>query len=222
MNGHMRMLFLFLLACLASLLVVSCGVFNGPIAGAYQYTDHAGSRGIHPVRVINIWIDKDFGEADKLSISDAIGQWNFVLNGYVILNVVDTQFDMEPSKIVTQVRENGWLFMRVNSKDSSFIPTIKEAGYYCIGFTERVGGNHLYLVRDRLANEEVQGVTMHEIGHLLGSPHIGDRLMSPHYQRNGWQCIDYATVQKVAEWQEIPVEKLNYCRDMIPDVKKKP
>jgi hypothetical protein len=220
----MRMIFLFLLSCLLCLGLGACSFINQPIMGAYQYSHHPDLMAVVPIRVIPIWIDKSFGEADLLALSDAISQWNYALNGYVILNVVDTQFDMEPMKIAEQVRRNGWLFMRINSSDPgvTYIPKNVGSGYYCIGFAERIGGNHLYLVRDRLSNDEVQGVTMHEIGHLLGSPHVGDRLMRPHFSRVTAQCIDGMTMQKVAEWQGIPFDKLNYCMDVNPDSKKKP
>src|SRR5208283_1711278 len=106
----MRMIFLFLLSCLFCLFLGACSFINQPLMGGYQYNHHPDLMAVHPVRVIPIWIDKGFGEADMLAISDAIGQWNYALNGYVVLTVVDTQFDMEPMKIAEQVRKNGWLF----------------------------------------------------------------------------------------------------------------
>lgn len=206
------MLLLFILLCAIAFLIESCQYIDAPIMGAYQYT-HQETSAISPVRVIPIWIDKNFGEADRIEISNAIAQWNYALNGYVILNVVDVEFDMEPIKIVEQVRMNGWLFMKIDSSGSSFIPANEKPGFNCIGFTERLGGNHLFLVRDRLENNEVFGVTLHEIGHLLGSPHVGDRLMRAHFTRATAQCIDFLTIEKVAKYAGIPVGNLNYCID---------
>lgn len=197
------------LALLAGL-VSGCASLGQPILGRYTYSQKELYQG-PAVRVIPIWIDKDFGEADRVAIDDAIRAWNYAMNGYIRLKVVDTNFDMEIDKIVSQVNQNGWLIMKIKS-DNHLVPT-SDKGYWTIGFTERIGGNHLYLVRDRLANEDVFGVTLHEIGHLMGSGHTGERLMFPHYSRARFQCIDWDTVRTVAKYNDLPVEALNYCTD---------
>lgn len=212
----MKALIVLWLALMISLLASGCAgwtVMTEPQLGRYEYT-RQGLRAVTPIRTIPIWIDRDFGEADKLAIDDAINAWNYAMNGYVKLVVVDTQFDMEIPKIVEQVKEGGWLFMKVTS-DNSLVPS-NDKGYKTIGFTEMVGGHHLYLVRDRLQNDDVFGVTLHEIGHLMGSEHVGDRLMYPHYSRARFRCIDYVTVQSVANAWDVPVERLNYCVDKDP------
>lgn len=191
--------------------IVGCATLSQPRMGRYYYTQRALNQS-QPVRVIPIWIDKDFGEADKVAIDDAVQAWNYAMNGYVRLKVVDTAFDMEVDKIVSQVKQNGWLFMKIKS-DNKMIPDQKEKGFWTIGFVERIGGNHMYLVRDRLANEDVFGVTLHEIGHLMGSGHTGERLMYPHYTRARFQCIDYVTIKTVAGYFNLPLENLNYCMD---------
>lgn len=211
----MKMLWIFLVVWLLALAgtLVGCGAFsfiNQPQLGRYTYTHKPDYEG-PTVRVIPIWIDKDFGLADKVAIDDAINAWNYSLNGYIRLRVVDTEFDMEVDKIVTQVKSNGWLIMKING-DNAMVPLLKD-GYRTIGFCERVGGNHLYLVRDRLMNEDIFGVTMHEMGHLLGSPHVGERLMFPHFSRARFQCVDSVTLEQVARYNGIPLDRLNYCVD---------
>lgn len=193
--------------------VCSCALFRQmmePREGQYTYTNKTQYIG-PPVRTIPIWVDKNFGAADKVAIDDAINSWNYALNGFVVLKVVDEEFDMEIPKIVEQVKDNGWLFMKINS-DNSMVPILKD-GFRTIGFCERVGGNHLYLVRDRMFNSDVYGVTMHEIGHLLGAEHKGDRLMYPHFTRARFQCVDEVTIGQVATWNHIPVDRLNFCMD---------
>jgi len=193
----------------------SCIIF-GAREGSFQYTERGEA--YNGGREIPIWIDGGFGSADLIEIENAIGRWNYAMNGYIHLRVVDTHFDMEIGKIQEQIRRNGWLFMKIDSK-TSYTPIVS-GGYYSIGFADKVGGNHLYLIRDRLKNEEVFGVTLHEIGHLLGSGHVGDRLMSPHFSMAGNQCIDLATISAVAQWQGLPMNRLNYCYDAaIGDIK---
>lgn len=184
-----------------------------PKLGEYTYI-HALPYTGPAYREIPIWIDGEFGEADKVEIDRAVDSWNFAMNGYVKLKVVDTKFNMEVEKIVKQVNDGGWLFMKIHSSNK-MVPDHKdkEKGYWTIGFCERIGGHHMYLVRDRLANEDIYGVTLHEIGHLMGSGHTGQRLMYPHYSRARFQCIDYDTMVKVSSFFGVPLSGLNYCID---------
>lgn len=213
-----KLLILWVVAMVIAAIVAGCAsnlsIFTPAKLGEYEYIRRDSYQGpAH--RVIPIWIDKNFGEADKVAIDDAINQWNYAMNGYVVLKVVDTQFDMEVPKIVEQVNKGGWLFMKIDSSNK-MIPDQKEKGYWTIGFTERLGGNHMYLVRDRLQNQDIFGVTLHEIGHLMGADHVGTRLMYPHYSRAGFQCIDYDTIKAVAKWQKLDANQLNYCIDKTP------
>ena len=193
--------------------LVGCGLLrvNEPQMGQYSYTHKPNYQGL-VVREIPIWIDRGFGESDRVAIDDAIRAWNYSLNGYIKLRVVDTEFDMEVDKIVTQVKSNGWLIMKIEG-NNPMVPVLKD-GYRTIGFCERVGGNHLYLIRDRLSNEDIFGVTLHEMGHLLGSGQVGDHLMHPHFSRAKFQCIDSVTLVEVAKYNGIPADRMNYCFDV--------
>lgn len=200
------------LALLVSLLVGCAALgFSEPQLGRYEYIRNDVGHAAQPIRTIPIWIDKSFGAADQLAIDDAVNAWNYSMNGYVKLVVVDTQFDMEIPKIVQSVAQGGWLFMKIEHTNPMVPDTTK--GFWTIGFVERVGGHHLYLVRDRLQNDDVFGVTLHEIGHLMGSEHVGKRLMFPHYSRARFQCIDWDTMSAVAGSWDLDVSNLNYCVD---------
>ena len=214
----MKALLVLIMAALVAVLAVGCisnlKIVTEPKLGVYSYSHKDKYEGA-PVRTIPIWIDKNFGAADKVEIDKAVDAWNFAMNGYVVLKVVDTNFDMEVEKIVEQVTKGGWLFMKIESTNK-LVPAQDEKGYWTIGFCEQVGGHHMYLVRDRLQNQDVFGVTLHEIGHLMGSPHTGQRLMYPHYTRARFQCIDYDTQVKVAKFFDVPLSGLNYCVDDQP------
>lgn len=211
----MKMLFFYLI--LFGFLVgigTSCSFFkinNPPLLGHYTYLQAPPYLG--PVqRDIPIWISSDIGEADQVEIARAVEQWNFVLNGHLHLHIVDYHFNMEISRIVESVRKGGWLLMPLES-DSPLIPVPKKPGLWTLAFVERIGGNHLYLVRSRLGNEDVFGVTMHEMGHLLGAHHVGNKLMYDTFSRYRYQCVDYDTMVAVAKFQGIPPGDLHYCVD---------
>lgn len=204
-----------LLAVIASIvfIIIGCGALvnpKSPVLGGYEYTHQPAYQGAAK-KIVPIWVDKNFSAIDQVNIKNAIDSWNYALNGYIKLEIVDLQFDMEVDKILQQVKQGGWLFMKINS-DSLLVPSSRP-GYHVIGFTERVGGHHLYLVRDRLGDVDIYGVTLHEIGHLLGSDHVGKRLMYPHYTRAMYQCIDWETIVEVSKYQELDVSKLNFCID---------
>jgi len=212
----MRMLtptLLFLIVLLIGALVIGCSLLmtSEPQLGMYSYTHKRHYHG-PAVRVIPIWVDKNFGSADHLQIDAAVGQWNYALNGYVVLRVVDNQFDMEVEKIQESQRRNGWLFMKIDA-NNPMVPVQKVGVGVTLGFANKVGGNHMYLVRDRLDNDAVFGVTMHEIGHLLGAEHVGNRLMFKHFSRARFQCVDRASLEAVAHYQGISADDLNYCVD---------
>ena len=206
------------IALIVAAILAGCAALNPSLAtppklGEYNYT-HAPKYLGPPIREIPVWIDKEFGEADKVEIDKALDAWNYAMNGYIKLTVIDTHFDMEVDKIVKQVKMGGWLFMKIKS-DSTLVP-LNDKGFWTIGFCEVIGGHHMYLVRDRLGNDDIFGVTLHEIGHLMGSGHVGQRLMYPHYSRARFQCIDYQTMTNVSKFFELPLENLNYCLDGLP------
>jgi len=173
----------------------------------YKYTQRVRGR---LIKEIPIWVDIKFSEADKGEIDLAISQWNYALNGKIELKIVDEEFDMEPEKILEQIRRNGWLILKINSTDHD-LPMV-EKGFVCMGFAEKLGGHHIYIVRDAVRRDKyMMGLILHEMGHLLGSGHIGDGLMSPHYTYDGTRCIDYDTIKEVGKWQRIDERELNYC-----------
>lgn len=180
----------------------------------YEYSRVSnGSRVIY--RVIPVYIDKTFGEQDKLALDDAIRQWNYVLNRYIELRVMSTSFDMEIEVLREAEAGRALLVMKVFS-DNSQIPESK--GFRTLAWVNTLGGRRMYFVRDRLGVEDVKPIALHELGHALGSDHEKDeegnvgKLMYPHYKRGSFLCVDYGAMEKVAAYQGLDKNKLNYCR----------
>lgn len=167
------------------------------------YTEWVGSED----RRIPIWISYEFGSADVIAISSAIDHWNRSLNGSIRLEVVDIVFNEEGEKVVEQIRERGWIIRKIGTEG---LPNVG-VGYNCVGFADKIGGSHIYIVRERLDNDEVFGVVMHEIGHLLGAGHVGHGLMQAHFRKVDSQCIDYDSAMAVKQY--LKLGKINWCRD---------
>lgn len=180
----------------------------------YIYTHHQPAD--YTDRTINIYIDKSFGEADKIEMQKAVDQWNFALNGYIKINIAEEPFDGSVYMILRAQRERGWLFMKIN-KDDPIIPKDSTVSpdkpqYFIVAFCDKVGGDKTWFIRDLIGdNSKMYGITLHEMGHLLGANHNGKYLMSPHYDVNGYKCIDKGTMTQVSNFIGVPLKNLNYC-----------
>ncbi len=162
-------------------------------------------------KYVPIWIDGQFSANDKIEIEHGIDQWNQALNGYMVLHVESDNFDMEPSILErVAVRGDGWLFLKIDSRNSI---VHDEGSNLTLAFVNRIGsnGNRVYYVSDRLNTHMMQGVTMHEVGHLLGANHHGLYLMQPTFHWAEYRCIDQGTLQQVATYWHLPLAHLHYC-----------
>lgn len=180
----------------------------------YYYTQH--QQAVYPARIIQVYIDKQFGEADKIEMQKAIDQWNFALNNNIKIEISPIPFDMEPQLIEQIRREKGWIFMKID-KNNPMIPPDTVAGpdtprYFTMAFCDFVGGSKTWFIRDKIDDtDKIYGITLHEIGHLLGARHTGKLLMSPHFDAEAYKCVDKGTVNQVSDFIGIPIEELNYC-----------
>lgn len=182
------LMLLFLFAC------------NGTLVG-YHYISLTPM--VSGSRVIEIWVDKNFNELDMRSLDGAISEWNYVLNGHVKLVVESRQFDMDPNEIMRIHENGGWIIMKIESGNMVWNNWLA----YC----DHVGGHHMYMVRDRLKDGDMRRVFLHEIGHLLGSEHVGDHLMFKYYKFGRYSCVDSETASEVAFYWSLPIESLNFC-----------
>ncbi len=188
--------------------MVSCGAHQ-PLP--FHYVSNGGYSAV-PLKTYKIWVDKNFGYADRLAIDDAIKQWNYALNGHVVLAVETFEYDMGMDVLREVVEGRGWVFLRIDST-AKYIPDSQngQKKYYTLAWVNKIGGSQMWVVRDRLKNEWVEGVIMHEIGHMLGADHDQVYLMQPIYNWEDYRCVDYAALKRVAEYQHIPMSNLNYC-----------
>jgi len=204
----MKYLKLLIKMVLIACFVVGCGHAIKP----FHYIKN-GDYVLVPHRVIKIWIDKEFGAADQLAIDDAIKQWNYALNGYVRLDVISTTFDMLPSEL-ERIRDcDCWVIMKVDSHNPNIPdePIKGKPQYHTLAWVNMLGGKLMWVVRDRINNEWMIGIVLHEMGHMLGAEHDKVYLMQPSYSWEDYRCVDKWTLGQVARYQGLPISRLNYC-----------
>lgn len=166
-----------------------------------------------PLYIIPIYIDNNFCFNDRQLIIGAIERWNLSLNGYLVLKVWKGEFDLQDKLDEAMLYKRSYVIMKVNSRYFSIIEQDAEigGGTFTVGLANYIGGNVIYLVKNRLDDISLPLVTMHEIGHLLGAYHEGNYLMGPKYSENGYRCIDEGTMRQVSSWWKLPFDGMRYC-----------
>lgn len=195
--------FLMLIICLSC--IFGCGVRDN---GLYYYI-HAPNQTVIPLKSYHIYVDKDFSGADKISITQAVEQWNFALNGYIKIDIISWDFQMEPSILKEGMENGGWFFLKIDSQ-SKLLSETKE-GKIVLAYCDKILGTRMFMIRDRVKDLDVQPIILHEIGHLLGAEHIGHQLMYPYYSHDRFRCVDWESISLVAKQQHLDVNNLNYC-----------
>jgi len=178
-----------------------------------HYTNRPHFQGT-PRRAIPVVVDKNFSVNDKKSIDDAINTWNYVLNGHIVMKVEGWEFDMEIDVLQNIISRRGLIIMKIDHdnpvvNDDPKQPTLARAN--------DIGGNKVWMVRDRFESEDVYPIMLHELGHIFGAEHEEDKpenigfLMYPHYIRGKYNCVDERAMKRVAQFQMIMYDQLNFC-----------
>lgn len=209
----------FICLCFLSILC-SCSIL--PHSSQFQYVKSTHAAVDPPGIIQKIWIDNSFGDADAVEIQAGLDRWTFALNGYMTFET--QEFDVVNSSLEPYqecFEGKAWCFIKINHTSNMLIGRDHpEAGTHVLAFCDRIGGHLLYYVRDRVDNNQMKGLTMHEIGHLLGAHHIDEDsdLMAPMFTIQNTQCIDQHTLEQVAVWNHFPIDNMNYCVYTAMDV----
>ena len=181
------------------LVIFSLGCVNNN--GDYRYVRNASGQIL--AEQYTMQIDVNFTPQEKTGIKRGIDQWNYALNGLIEIKVISETFNMEIDILRSQGAHD-WVIMKTDESN----PMIDKPD--TLGFVDYIGGNKIWIVMERMDVTWVAGVTMHEIGHLLGLKH-SENLMAPRYQWNQARCVDYEAVQQLSQVKKIDLGDLNYC-----------
>lgn len=198
-----------LLFILISILSINCGKQPNLINPIYIKQE----TGITPLNIIPVYIDIKFCNSEKKLIKKAIDNWNDALNGYLVLKVVGLEFKETPKAIDDIIKNKSYVILRAYSSDEIIKERdINDNENVIVGLANKLGGNVMHLVMDRLTEKDIMEITMHELGHLLGADHTDEKyLMSIIYNKERYKCVDLFTIKQVAEYWHLPIRRMNYC-----------
>lgn len=189
----------FFILCL--LILSGCA---GSSSAHYRYVNFTPAVGV-PEHVVPIWVDKNFSGMDMDAIDNSISEWNYVLNGHVHLEVVSRRFDMTIAELKRIDGMGGWAVMKIDSSN----PAIKDKNW--LAYCDHVSGHYMYIIKDRMRDKDVQRIALHEFGHLLGSEHVGTRVMYKYYTWGRYACVDWEVAREVAIHWNLTPDRLNSC-----------
>lgn len=173
---------------------------------SYHYLTQARVEGVK-VKRVPVYTDIMFSDKEVMIIGMGIDRWNRVLNGYMEMEIVGV-FDMEIEILKRADEGECYLIMRLG-KDSELIEN--EPGRMTLGFANRIGGSYLYVIPELMVDGDMEGVILHEVGHILGARHTGSGLMVGNYTSGTTQCVDELAVRQVGEYWGYDWTKMNYC-----------
>lgn len=180
-----------------------------PVPRDYTYIARSGEG--PDVRIMPMYIDERWEAEEKALLQEAITEWNKTLNGQIVLRVMSYSFHVPPKH--DQADDFGYILIRTDTTN----PLTREPEHllsnaWAQGPGGGLAGNRVYFVRDRFPLNELQRIAMHEIGHMLGSGHIGKNvLMSPSIIGNNYDCIDETAVRAVAAYRQLDLREMRWC-----------
>lgn len=188
---------------LIGMVMLMMGCLSRP-STPFVYLSVPEEAAVSPKVVYHLYVEDSFSATDKAAISAAVGHWNFALNGYVKIEIVSLTY-----KFGDAIGADDWTIVKIDHSNEKVKDKNK---WQQLAFADKVGGKHLWIVRDRIKDGWMVGIILHEIGHLLGAAHgKSDNLMQPHFKENGYVCVDEETLKQVAVHQHIGMKKLNFC-----------
>ena len=182
--------------------IMGCDGCNEVGGGRYYYLEQPMVDA--ETKVMGVYIDVLFNDRERGTIEEGISRWNKVLNGYKRMDIVG-DFSGEIEKMKEADRGGAYLILSIAPNST----LIKNDGHsLTLGFTDAIGGKYLYLVPEYIGEEDLYGIVLHEIGHLMGARHTEGGLMKAGYSSGQEVCIDKGTVEQIREYDW---KRMNYC-----------
>jgi hypothetical protein len=146
--------------------------------------------------VVPLIIVGQFSGDQQDRIRQAADEWNRSLNGHI-------RFEIRPITGAAKVwAVTAILKSPVNNKGEELATTT----------TLQTGGGLVLVYLDRLGSRNLEGIMLHEFGHVLGLQHEGTRgLMAATYNPHDQKCVDHAAAAQAAWLYNLPLQELKWC-----------
>lgn len=198
------------------LFMIGCG---GP--GMYEYRSVSPERNIQGFEKIPIYVGLGFSQAQRMTIYNVINEWNYSLNGYARIEVVDWKFDRhsDSGKIIKkniEISDEGIMILPVKVGDTLIKELNNEENTAAIAFVDDLGNaHHIVVIVDRMGRRNFHQILLHEFGHALGARHVRARsLMFSSLENSQTDCVDKITAAQIANYRSFNLDHMNYC--LIP------
>lgn len=191
-------------------LAIFCLFGCGP--GLYEYHGAKDPGAIVHRTEIPVYVDLTFNQADREAIVAAMNEWNFVLNGqaqFVFYGYF--QGDKEGLELFKDALKTG-LGIVITCNTSEELDDDGEL-QGVLAFVPGAMAHHMTVIKDHIGTRKLKDIVLHEFGHILGADHpYAPSLMFPAYSSKQTPCVDKITALQVAEFLDLDVETLHYCR----------
>jgi hypothetical protein len=109
----------------------------------------------------------------------------------------------------------GIAIIKISEVDHDIVPTLDSDPFQAkkvLAWVNKIGGDRIHVLRDRMKQEDLYYIILHELGHIFGVMHTNkDELMQPTYMKSNSSCIDKNTAQKAALYLSIDPQSVNWC-----------
>lgn len=186
--------------------------------GLYEYHNVSQAEFHEAYRVIPLYVDGRFTKEQRIDLSDAVNEANYMLNGNLRIEVKKWSLDIESeegkkiSETISKTHE-GILVLSLSEDDPKIEELVKDNGM--LAFVNALGerANILVVVNDRIGNRDLKTIFLHELGHALGAQHTSaTSLMYNYYGSRQTKCFDRITVAQIADYNNLDLNTMNYCR----------
>ena len=193
-----------MVALITIVIIAACS--RSPYANINNPKDeYVGYTDVYPV-----YIDSRFSDKQKSDIKAGIEAWNYTLNGYRRYEIISDKFDAAADLEVIHSLRNSYMGLVV-LYETADDPEIEDG---VLAWVPDFGALDMHVVADRISGRNLIQIVEHELGHILGSPHvnIARSSMYPYYPVNNIPCIDYITASLVANGHKLwDIHHMNYC-----------
>lgn len=170
-------------------------------------------------KVYPVYIDRSFKDQHLSTIKSVISEWNSVLNGNMVIEVIEQNIDNEDldelERLIKKTKQEREGLVILNLKhDDDLISGIVEETDGTLAFVNGIGGraNIMVVIEDRIGRKNFHKILLHEFGHAFGANHTNAQsLMYPYYSGSQIDCVDKITAAQVANYHGFSIRTMNYC-----------